>query len=658
MAIAGFSVNILTLLALSLCVGLLVDDAIVVRENIFKHIENGKDPKKAAVEGAEEVGMAVVAITAAVLSMFGPVGLLTGTIGQFFKEFGLTICFAMLISLFDAMAVAPMLSAYWGGKVEHLHNKTKNPFRKMAQYFDHFQSWIERNYKVLLSKALRYPAFTICLVIAAAIGLSSTIGVLPSSFLPTDQTGEFYVKVKMPVGTTLLATTEVSSQVEEMLRKQRSIATTVMTVGSAQQELNVASIYVKLKKPSERGDRKPSEIRDDTRDALKKSLSLPEGAEVLVVAPDLGGTGVRPFSLLIQTENPADLKATAERVFERMKPLDSLQSMSLDLKPGGKEIQIEMKSDQAQRLGVSPAVAGLEVRARIEGLEVGKLRENSREYNIKLTTKDSSDLWLNRSQEILVPNLNMTPVDLRRVADFKILESPSKIERVNRSYTARISADVGNKGLSTALAEVTTIMQEEQKTFPGLRFSFEGDSESYDEMSASAGKALLFGIVFLFLVLASLYESFLLSFLNIVSLPLAVSGAFFGLWLMNDGLHLYSMIGMLLLLGVATKNSILLMETAKERLGGDRPDESLEHTQEEINVASVRRLRPILMTSLALIAGTIPIAVGLNEASAQRTGMGIAIVGGTITSTLFTLIFIPCLLMVVEKAKRFARGKK
>lgn len=658
MSLFGFSLNILTLLALSLCVGLLVDDAIVVRENIFKQIEAGKEPKRAAIDGANEVAMAVVAVTAAVLSMFGPVAFLTGTVGQFFREFGLTICFAMLISLFDAMAVAPMLSAYWGGKAAHIHEKTKNPIRKLVQKFDHFQSWLERKYQALLNRALHFPVTTVTIVIAVAAGLTWAASHLPGSFLPVDQSSEFSVTVKMPSGTSIQATTEVAKKVEAEVRRAGSIETTVLTVGNTQQELNVARVFVKLKKKSERADKKPSEIRDQTRAALRENLKLPEGAEVLVVQADIGSAGVRPFSLLIQTSERDRLKPIAERVYAQMKELNSFISPTLEARPGGQEIQVELKSDQAQKLGVSPGTAGTEVRGRIEGLEVGKFRENGREYDIKLTTNDPSELWVERKREILVPNVNMVPVDLRQVADFKILESPAKIERVNRSYTVRITSDLGSEGLTKALSDVTKILEEEKKTSPDLKYMFEGDAESYDEMSASTGKALLFGIVFLFLVLASLYESFLLSFLNIVTLPLAVCGAFFALLIMQDSLHLYSMIGMLLLLGVATKNSILLVDTAKERLAQSDGKETLEEAKEGIASASVRRLRPILMTSLALIAGTIPIAVGLNEASAQRTGMGIAIVGGTISSTLFTLIFIPALLILVEKAKIWFRTKR
>ena len=649
MGIFGFSINILTLLALSLAVGLLVDDAIVVRENIFKHMERGKPAKEAAVDGANEVAMAVVAVTAAVLSMFGPVGFLKGTIGQFFREFGLTISFAMIISLFDAMAVAPMLSAYWGGVHEHATADSKNPFRRLVYWFDRFQSWLEKVYHLILNKLLRFPFITTTAVVTIAIALTMTATLLPSSFSPVDQNSDFSVNIKLPVGTSLEASGKFANEVDTFLKKLAPIDYTVLTVGNAYQEAHVSDIYVRLKSKEFRKGSRPSEIRDMLRNKFSTNQEFKK-AVITLNSTDNEGGAFKPFTLLVQSNNPDELPVISQKVFDEVKKIKSIVGPVLELKPGSKEIQVEMRLSEAQKLGVSPTIAGNEVRARIEGVEVGKFRQNGKEFDIKLTTNDPAKLWLNRDKEILVPNINLIPVDLRKVADFKEVQGQAKLDRVNRTNIVRISADIGQEGLTTALEATNKSLETLKKSYPDLRWTFEGDAESYEEMSQSTGRALLFGIVLLFLVLASLYESFLLSALNIVSLPLAVSGAFVALWLAKDGLHMYSMIGMLLLLGVAAKNSILLVDTAKERM--DKGDgQSLEEISYEIASASVRRLRPILMTSLALIAGTIPIAIGLNEASSQRTGMGIAIIGGAITSTLFTLIFIPSLLILVEKVK-------
>lgn len=648
MSAFGFSLNILTLLALSLCVGLLVDDAIVVRENIFKHLERGKAPKDAAVDGANEVAMAVVAVTIAILAMFGPVGFLKGTVGQFFREFGLTVCFAMLISLFDAMAVAPMLSAYWAGAANHGHSRqSKNPFQYLVRKFDEFQTWLEKKYKSILGLSMKFPVLTLTIVVLISAGLCYTSTLIPSSFLPIDESNEFSVNIKLPAGSNLDLTSSVAQKAEKVLLDSGYVENAVTTVGNSQQEINFANIFTIIKPVKDRKGKKPSEIREEIRQKIKLITGLPKNAELTVSLADLSGMGARPFSLLIQTSNQEKLEPVARRVFEKLKTFSSLNDVILELRPGAQELKVEMKSIEAQRLGVSPGTAGNEIRARIEGIEIAKLREEGREYDIKLTTKDSAGLWLNRKEPILVPNVNLIPIDLRSVADFKFTVGPAKIEKVNRAYSARITADLNAEGLTKVLNDLNPIMVEEMKNDPSIRYMLEGDAESYEEMSSSMGKALLFSIVLLFLVLASLYESFLLSFLNIITLPLAVSGAFFALWILNDGLHLYSIIGMLLLLGVATKNSILLIDTAKELF-----NKEIDHGRsmaEEIRDAAVLRLRPILMTSLALIAGTVPIAIGLNEASAQRTGMGIAIIGGTVTSTLFTLVFIPALLILVQK---------
>lgn len=648
MAIAGFSINILTLLALSLCVGLVVDDAIVVRENIFKKIEEGMEVKKASVIGANEVAMAVVATSAAIIAMFGPVGFLQGVTGQFFKEFGLVICFAMVISTFDGMAVAPMLSAYWGGSHFDKHGKL-NVIQKLVVAFDRFQSGMEKVYEAVLTRVTRRPLTSTVLIAIVAFVLSATVVNLPSAFLPTDQSPDFSVRVQLPVGTNIAATEASALSVDNFLRSKKYIDYTVVSVGNSLQEIHKSDIYVKLKAPAERKGKKPSELREILQKELTGLGGLPEGTEVRVLQNDIGGAGMRPFNVLVQASNVDDLRSVVTKVFEKLKENKLLLAPELELKAGAQELQVKFRDKDAQRLGVTPVTAGLEIRTRIEGMEVGKFREQGKEYPIKVRVQEPPEVWLKERQRILVPNVNMTPVDLAKVADFVPTQSPAKVERVNRAYAARITADLADgASLADLMTFTDSVIAQESKGMTGISRLYEGDAESFDELSDSMSLAFLAGIILLFLVLASLYESFLLSVLNIVTLPLAVSGAFAALLLFGEGLNIYSIIGILLLLGVATKNSILLIDTAK----GGMEDENWSDFQTAIISSSVRRLRPILMTSLALIAGTIPIAIGLNEASATRTSMGIAIVGGAFTSTLFTLVFVPCMLIVVQKLKK------
>lgn len=639
MAVFGFSVNIMTLLALSLSVGLLVDDAIVVRENIFKHREAGSSARDAAINGANEVALAVVAVTAAILAMFGPVGFLKGVTGQFFREFGLTVCFAVLVSLFDAMAVAPMLSAYWGGHAALIHQKRTNPLQWLVRRFEKLQNHLEDLYRRALSLAVQSPWRSLGILFIASISLASVVTKTPSSFLPTDQSDTFSVQVTLNPGVALSTTAKVAKHIAAKVSEVPSVDHLTIQVGNASQEINRASILVKLKGPSDRSGKSPSEIREQVREMLNLTVKgVPENPEVYVSQNDISGSGMRPFNLVIQAKNLRQAEEVARAVYAKIQSYDNLVSPVIELKPGSKQLQIQMDSKGAGLLGINPVTAGLEVRGRLEGLKVGRFRSEGKEYDLRLKTLDPARNWYKRDQEILVPNLNFNPVDLRKAAQFVEVVGPSRIERLNRLYSVRITADLADgAGLGEILKVVDGYVREAAQGRGDIKHVYEGDSESYEEMSESMGTATLFGLVLLFLVLASLYESFLLSALNLFSLPLAISGALFAIWLKGETLNIYSLIGVLLLLGVATKNSILLVESVHE--GGN-----LIH-------ACVKRLRPILMTSLALMAGTLPIAIGLNEASAQRTGMGIAILGGTITSTLFTLFLIPCLLTVAGRAK-------
>ena len=619
----------------------------MVRENIFKKLEEGMEVKKASVVGANEVAMAVVATSAAIIAMFGPVGFLQGVTGQFFKEFGLVICFAMLISTFDGMAVAPMLSAYWGGGHFDKHGKL-NFLQKLVVAFDRFQSMLERFYETVLLTVTKKPLLSTTAIAAVAFLLSATVVKLPAAFLPTDQSPDFSVRVQLPVGTNISSTEAAALSVDKFLHSKDYIDYTVVSVGNSMQEIHKSDIYVKLKAPSGRKGKKPSELREHLQRELNQLHGFAQGTEIRVLQNDIGGAGMRPFNVLVQASSESDLKQVVTKVFERLKENSLLLAPELELKDGAKELQVKLRDRDAQKLGVTPVTAGLEIRTRIEGMEVGKFREEGKEDPIKVRIQEAPEVWLKNRDGILVPNVNLTPVNLTKVADFISTQSPAKVERVNRAYAARITADLAEgASLADLMNSTDKIIAEESHRINGISRVYEGDAESFDELSDSMSLAFLAGIVLLFLVLASLYESFLLSVLNIVTLPLAVSGAFASLFLFGESLNIYSIIGILLLLGVATKNSILLIDTAKGRLAeGGQGD-----FQTEIISASVRRLRPILMTSLALIAGTVPIAIGLNEASATRTGMGIAIVGGAITSTLFTLVFVHCMLLVVQKMK-------
>lgn len=653
MYVAGFSINIMTLLALSLAVGLLVDDAIVVRENIFKHLEMGKNPVRAAIDGVNEVSMAVIATTFAILAVFGPVAFISGMIGQFFKEFGLTVCFAMLISLFDALTVAPMLSAYWGGKghgappSDNFFAKLGRPFSNMALGFGKLQDKLEVLYAKILDKVLARPKFSSAVGIAFALSLFLLAARLPATFTPQAETSSIDINVTLPPGTRLDDGDKYAQQIKAIIDRTDGIKDTVLTIGNSSQESNIITAKITLKPPKER-KLVSTQMRDLLRTEVEKILKdFPAGTET---AYNLGGSdNGSPVNFAIQANTSTEATEYASKLLERLKKSPLLVDARSTAKLGRPEIIVKVDPKKAARFGINEGLVGSEVRGRIEGIIAARYRDNGREYDIKVKLKDGAESFLTKLNEVLVPNMNMTPIRLKDVADVGQGKSVGKLERTNRSASVTINAGLAPKvGLAEATAEIKKVMEKDVIPPAGVRILYQGDAESFAEMGIGFATAMGFGIILLYLILASLYESFFLPLLVMSALPLAAGGAFVALFIAGQGFDIYSMIGILLLMGVATKNSILMVDTVVEKLR-ERSEVDLKEYVALVLDSCVRRLRPIIMTSMALIAGMIPIAVGLNEASAQRTSMGTAVIGGTISSTALTLLLVPALLLLFKK---------
>lgn len=648
MSLAGFTINVMTLLALSLAVGLLIDDAIVVRENIFRHVEMGKRPIDAARIGTKEVTLAVVATTLAVLSVFGPVGFLKGVVGQFFREFAFTICFAMVISLFDALTIAPMLSAYFAGSShidpKSLYGRTIGlPLRAFAW----FQDRLEDFYVVVLRGTVRFP---IMVLLAAAAIFGSSLLVLksvPKTFLGAQDTGEFAVGLDMPPGTNLESMSQVALAVDTVIRSNKEVLNSVLVVGSKDGAANIAEFYV-LMVPAKQRPMNTSEFKDMLRTQLKTFAY----ANPKVKDYDMVAAGLRPFTVNISGPDLEKLEATTKQAFDLIKTNPALLDVDISYRPGKPEVQIIPDKEKAARLGISTTVMGQELRNQIEGTVPALFRENGKEYDIRVRLKDDQRNLKEAFQSTWIPNINNTLIPLSRVATIFPTVGPSAINRQDRARYIQISADItpGGPGMSAAMADVTNIFANVVKLPSDMRFNFVGQAENFKELVESMITATGLAILFIYLVLASLYESFVTPLTIMLVLPLAACGAFFALRLTNSSLDLNSMIGMILLLGIASKNSILLVDYANSKVleGMDCKQAMLE--------AGKTRLRPILMTTVALIAGMLPIAIGLNEASRQRTSMGIAVIGGLISSTFLTLLVIPAAYSYIDRYRVWSSG--
>lgn len=650
MAAAGFTVNVMTLLALSLAVGLLIDDAIVVRENIFRHIEMGEEPITASSVGTKEVTLAVIATTCAVLAVFGPIAFLKGVVGQFFKEFGLTICFAMLISLFDALTVAPMLSAYFAGKS---HGFPETGFfgatvGRALKAFNSFQTSLEDRYETLLQKVVARPGKTFGITLVILILSGVALKYTPKTFLGAQDYGEFSVGLDMPPGTNLNEMSEVAHKVDAILRANPEVKSSVLMVGSRDLESNVATFFIELVNAKQRKVN-TTQFKDRLREQLKPfAFANPTVKDV-----DMVGAGARPFNVNLIGSDLAVVEEAANIVFQKLKVMPDLKDVDISVRPGKPEFQVSLDNRKAERMGVSSSIVGAELRNQIEGSTPAVFREAGREYDIRVRLQEGDRNLRENFNTTFVPNINFRQIPLKNIANGVEATGPANILRQDRGRYVQIAADLtpGGKGMGGVMADINKMLKDEIPLPQGVSYAFVGQAENFKELIDSMATAGLLAVVFIYLVLASLYESFVTPFTIMLILPLAACGAFFALFITRQSLDINSMIGCILLLGVATKNSILLVDATNQLIA-----EGVERSQ-AIARAGKMRLRPILMTTFALIAGMLPVAIGLNEASKQRTSMGIAIIGGLISSTLLSLVVVPAAFTYIDRFRLWMKRK-
>ncbi len=647
MWVAGYTINLMTLLALSLAVGLLIDDAIVVRENIYRHIEMGKTPKQAALDGTKEVSLAVIATTLTVVAVFGPVAFLKGVVGQFFKQFGFVVCFAMIVSLFDALTIAPMLSAYFAGKSHQEKGFIERLLAPALNWFENFQVKMEASYERLLKKVLSRPGRALGISLVVFFVAMSMVKFVPKTFLPPQDNGEFSIDIDLPPGTSMDATAELANKIDLVIRENKEVDLSALTIGNRNGESNVASYFVKLV-PRKMRSFNTSQMKEKIREELKPFAY----ANPAVKDYDAVGGGQRPFNLNLVGSDQQQLEEYTMKVLEKLKKNPGLKDVDINFRPGKPEVQIALNPKRSNELGITTQTLGLEMRNLIEGSNVAKYRENGLEYDIH-TRLEEDQRNVNENFNLYhVPNLNNNLVKLSDVATKVEKTGPSKVNRQDRSRYIQIQADIApGAGMGDVMKDIDQMLTKDMPMPQGMRYAYVGQAENFKELGESMVTALIFGILFIFLVLASLYESFVTPLTIMLALPLAFCGSMVALAATRESLNIFSMIGVIMLLGVAVKNSILLVDYANQLIQG-----GMDRTSAMIK-AGKTRLRPILMTSLALIASTIPIAIGLNEASKQRTSMGIAIIGGLVSSTLLTLVVVPAAFSFVDRYRIWSNSK-
>jgi len=638
----GFTLNLMTLLALSLAVGLLIDDAIVVRENIWRHIENGEEPKTAALNGTMEVAMAVVATTSVIIAVFLPIAFLKGTVGQFFKQFGMTVCFAMAVSLFEAMVMGPMLSAYWAKKSTGKHDKPKG----ILKWFDDFQTAMEKGYEVLIRWSIKHRLIVVIaavLIFIASLGLTKFI---KFTFLPGGDNGEFRVTLKLPPSTSLETTRDASHKVIDIISKHKEILLTSETIGDTQGNDNTSTIYAKLT-PWQTRKLSTSDLKDIVRKELE---SYREQYQPQVADYDLVNNAA-PFNLVLVGDDYKTLEPIANDMMVKIKNIPGLADLQTNYDGNKPEFQAVLDPVKLRQLGVLGIEAGNELHTQVEGSVPAKFRQNGLEYDIRVRMQEDQRNLQQDFKHVWVPNSNHLQVRLTDIAEPVTTVGPSKINRLNRARYIQISGQLGPGGALGNITSAAEKIVQEAKLPPGVTYNFVGQAEDLGDLVTSMLTAVGLALLFTYMILASLYESPILPFTIMMSIPLSIVGAFIALAVTGQTLNIFSMIALIMLMGLVTKNAILLVDyiVQMEKKGVER--------DEAIRLAGVIRLRPIVMTTLALIAGMIPTALALTEVGKFRQSMGVAIIGGLISSLFLTLIIVPSVYGYVDDFRLWLRKR-
>ncbi|MCI0477069.1 MAG: efflux RND transporter permease subunit, partial [Anaerolineales bacterium] len=626
---AGLGLNMITLMALSLAVGLVIDDAIVVRENIFRHMERGETPKQAAANGTNEVSLAVLAMTLTVLSVFLPVAFATGMIGIFFREFGLTIAFAVAISLIEAFTLAPMLSAYF------FKQRKPKPGHETEEGMASNLNWLDRIYRRILGWALGHKKISALIGLIVFLSIFGLAMSVEMSFLPTIDSDRFTMGLQLAPGTPLAQTDALARQVEARLKEVPDVEDVFTSVGSSSAPER-ATFTVKMRESGLLTKAEP-EIR--RRFADLSGLAFAFGDSM-----GGGGTGVtgRSIQLNVNTTGALEeLDAVSLAVMQAIADVPGLVDLDRSSQPGKPELHVDVDRQRASRLGLSTASVGATVRTLVNGTTASRYREKGREADIvvRLRAEDRS-----RLDDILALSLTSTTgqiVPLRNVASISTSAGPTTIRRLNRQPQVVIGANFVGRTQGAVTNDIRARLAKAQLP-PSVTISFGGTTEMMNESFNSLLFSMMLSVVFVYMVLASQFGSFTQPLVLMLALPLSFIGAFLALLIVHFAFDMTAMIGIILLMGLVTKNSILLVDfTNRLRDQGMSRDEALL-------TAGPIRLRPILMTTLALILGMVPVALGLGAGGSFRAPMAVAVIGGLITSTLLTLVLVPVAYSIMD----------
>ena len=632
----GFTLNVLTLMALSLSVGLLIDDAIVVRENIVRHVAMGKNHHAAALEGTQEIGLAVLATTFSIVAVFLPVGFMGGIIGRFFHQFGLTVVAAVLISMFVSFTLDPMLSSIWHDPQAE-GKFGPGPLGRLLAWFHRLMDSFSTGYERLLNWSLARRKTVLAIAVVSFLGSFPLMKFVGSEFVPEPDLSELQVQFTTPVGASLELSTQKARQTEAALREFAEVKYTYATIntGFAQGKNNV-NVFIQLVPRKERR-RSQAALTQPMRERLARIA----GIELTQIGAYKSVSSGKPLQVSILGQDRELLDSIAVKVMSALREVPGAVDVESSNKAAKPQLAVNVKRELASDLGIGIGQVAAALRPLLAGEAVGNWRGPDDQYydiQVRLAradrakAEDVARVPLASSQTD--PNGAPRMVTLREIAS---IDSGSGAQQINRKEQLRevlVTANVFNRAAGDAAQEIRAKLDGIPLP-PGYRYTMGGSSKDMQESMSFAGQALVLGVVFIYFILASQFASFLQPVAIMMSLPLSLIGVILALMIFRSTLNIFSIIGFIMLMGLVTKNAILLVDFVnQERKAGMQ-----RHAA--VLAAGRIRLRPILMTTLAMIFGMAPLALGLGEGGEQRSPMGQAVIGGVITSSLLTLIVVP-----------------
>ena len=633
----GYELNKMTLIGLTLSIGIIIDDAIVVLENVYKKMESGMGKFQAALEGTKEMAFAILAISAMLLAVFIPVANMSGIVGKFFESFAMTVGFAVIISYVVAMTLIPSASARVLNKGESKFYNLTEPFFKL----------LERAYEKILKFVLRFKFITLTFIIIIFITSLSLFPKIGMDFIPKEDKSEFEVKIRANAGISLERMISESKSIEDLIKSDKAVEFTTLSVGyNSVAEKNKSLIYVKLVDKDKREFNQENVIQN-LREKLK-----PYQNELYITAaaiPNIKGAGVSvPYQIVLKSDSFEDLAIASKNLTNYLAKKEGFVDIDTNLDDGKPQIDVNIIRENANRVGVSASQISQAISTAFSSdLEISHFEENGKQYNISLRFDDEHRVSIENIKKIQLRASNGQLVYLEGLVEFSQTKSLASIYHFNRQRQVSIYADLF--GLDLGGAVNYTKDKIDELLPPSVTYRFTGFAEEMVKTGQAFGAAIALSIILMFIILAVLYESLIQPIIIMVALPLSIIGVMLALYATGHHFSLFVMIGFMLLMGMVGKNAVLLVDFANSAIDrGKNVDEALIEAGE-------KRLRPILMTTLAMMFAMLPLAISTGLGSETKAPMAISVMGGLLSSMVLTLLVVPVIYKLINPIDRWLR---